>query len=161
MPENFRDPFENQSNEPLLNRDDFAAELDAVYPASGGIRFINYLIDSLGVFLFQIFGTQFLMQAFFGENPNFEDDVVVSSFFLLYLGGGFIYYAFFEAMFQKTPGKFLTRTKVVTVDGGKPAAKEIFIRSISRYVPFEAFSFLSSDAVGWHDYWSRTRVIKG
>ncbi|HEX2675275.1 MAG TPA: RDD family protein, partial [Polyangiales bacterium] len=70
------------------------------------------------------------------------------------------YYIFFEAVFGRTPGKMLTGTRVVTVDGGTPSFTQILGRNLARYVPFEPFSFFGDDAVGWHDSWSGTRVVK-
>ena len=70
---------------------------------------------------------------------------------------------FFEAVFQRSPGKFLTGTKVVNESGGKPTFGQILGRSLCRFIPFEAFSFLfgdSSRVVGWHDKFSGTLVVK-
>lgn len=75
----------------------------------------------------------------------------------------FLYYVLPEYFFQKTPAKFLTRTRVVRVDGSKPSLKLIICRTIFRVVPFEAFSVAGSDQFDgpnwWHDRWSKTRVI--
>jgi len=69
------------------------------------------------------------------------------------------YYVFFEGIFNATPGKMITRTRVVQIDGTKPTIGQVFGRTLSRFVPFEAFSFLGSGS-GWHDRWSRTRVVR-
>ncbi len=69
------------------------------------------------------------------------------------------YYVFFEGIFAATPGKMITRTRVVQVDGTKPTIGQVFGRTFSRFVPFEAFSFLGS-RTGWHDRWSGTRVVR-
>ena len=69
------------------------------------------------------------------------------------------YYVFFEGIFNATPGKMITRTRVVQIDGRKPTIGQVFGRTLSRFVPFEAFSFLGS-GTGWHDRWSRTRVVR-
>ena len=42
---------------------------------------------------------------------------------------------------------------------GRPTYGQILGRTFSRFVPFEAFSFLPSP-VGWHDRWSGTRVVR-
>jgi uncharacterized RDD family membrane protein YckC len=70
------------------------------------------------------------------------------------------YYLFFEGIFNSTPGKMITRTRVVTIQGGKPSFGQIFGRTLSRFVPFEAFSFLGAGATGWHDRWTGTRVVR-
>jgi uncharacterized RDD family membrane protein YckC len=70
------------------------------------------------------------------------------------------YYVLFEGLLQgKTPGKFITNTRVVTLDGYLPNSNSILLRSFSRLVPFEAFSFLAKKPNGWHDRWSDTIVI--
>lgn len=69
------------------------------------------------------------------------------------------YYALFEGTLGRTPGKFITGTRVVTYDGGTPTFGKILGRSFARLVPFEPFSFLTSSN-GWHDRWSRTRVVR-
>ena len=55
-------------------------------------------------------------------------------------------------------GKFITKTRVVSIDGTVPTQKDFLIRSLSRLVPFEAVSFLIGND-GWHDSWSDTRVV--
>ncbi|MGC4067023.1 MAG: RDD family protein [Polyangiaceae bacterium] len=69
------------------------------------------------------------------------------------------YYTFFEALFQKTPAKWITKTRVVTVQCKAPAPGRILHRSLVRLVPFDWLSFLMGDGRGWHDRWSRTCVV--
>ena len=56
-------------------------------------------------------------------------------------------------------GKFVTGTMVLMEDGSKPTFKDIFIRSLCRLIPFEAFSFLGAEGRGWHDSMSDTYVV--
>jgi hypothetical protein len=72
----------------------------------------------------------------------------------------FFYYFAFETLWQRTPGKFITGTKVLTYDGTKPAAKTIALRTMVRFVPFEPLSLLGKEAYGWHDKWSGTVVVR-
>jgi hypothetical protein len=37
--------------------------------------------------------------------------------------------------------------------------KEMVVEHLYRFVPAEAFSFLSKRRPGWHDRWSKTRVV--
>ncbi|WP_309938245.1 RDD family protein [Aureibacter tunicatorum] len=64
-----------------------------------------------------------------------------------------------EVLFAKTIGKAITKTTVVNEDGKKPSPKEVALRTLCRFVPFEAFSFLNDDAYGIHDKWSKTLVV--
>ena len=71
----------------------------------------------------------------------------------------FLYYFLFELFFHKTPGKFITKTKVVMQNGAPADLRHIFLRSLIRLIPFEALSFIGSYPVGWHDEYSDTLVI--
>lgn len=76
----------------------------------------------------------------------------------------FLYYSFFEILYRRTPGKFLTNTSVtntgntnVTNTGNtKPSVPVILLRTMLRLIPFEFLSFLFS--ANWHDRLSNTRV---
>ena len=72
----------------------------------------------------------------------------------------FLYYFIFEAAWQRTPGKFITGTKVVSSDGRKLTATTIAIRTFIRFFPFEPVSFFGKESGGWHDKWSYTAVVK-
>ena len=70
------------------------------------------------------------------------------------------YYVLTETIWGKTPAKFITKTKVVMLDGSKPKIKNIIFRTICRFIPFDAFSFLFSRPTrGWHDIISGTLVV--
>jgi uncharacterized RDD family membrane protein YckC len=69
-----------------------------------------------------------------------------------------VYYVFFEFAFGRTPGKFLTGSRVVALDGRRPTFGQVLRRTLTRFVPFDAVSFLGGRR-GWHDEWSKTRVI--
>lgn len=68
------------------------------------------------------------------------------------------YYALFEGRGGRTPGKWLTGTRVLTLDGRRPGWPAILRRSAVRLVPFDPLSFVLGPA-GWHDAWSGTRVV--
>ena len=124
-----------------------------IYPASGGKRFANYLLDIIFFYIFAfIFG---IILAFIGLGDLIEDanDLLLGIIIVL------LYYVPLESIFGRTIAKFITRTKVVTVSGDKPSFGNILGRTLCRFIPFEAFSFLGGEAVGWHDSISKTRVI--
>ena len=68
-----------------------------------------------------------------------------------------LYYFFFEWVFQATPGKMLTGSRVVNENGSKPSAGKIFKRSLLRLIPLE---WLSGFSELWHDKWSETYVVE-
>ncbi len=118
-------------------------------------RFFNALIDyTVGFFLagFVVgFILGLLQLAPSSDSDQFYNAVgLISSF--LYLFGA-------EYFYGKTLGKVITGSKVVTADGEKPSAGQILLRTLIRFIPFEAFSFLGKRPIGWHDKWSKTRVI--
>jgi hypothetical protein len=78
--------------------------------------------------------------------------------FILLILFRLVYYPFFETLLGTTPAKILTRTRVVTVSGDKISFNDSFNRTLSRFVPFESFSFFGAE--GWHDQWSGTVVVK-
>ncbi len=65
-----------------------------------------------------------------------------------------------EYKWQRTLGKFLTKTIVINEYGNKPELGQLVLRSLIRIVPFEPFSCLGDNSNGWHDRWSSTFVVK-
>jgi uncharacterized RDD family membrane protein YckC len=64
-----------------------------------------------------------------------------------------------EVTLQATVGKLITGTIVVDMHGEAPDVRTIISRSFCRLIPFDAFSYIGADAIGWHDTISGTRVI--
>lgn len=70
-----------------------------------------------------------------------------------------VYYSFFETIFSKTPGKMLTHSKVVDLNGKKPRVGQILWRSLLRLTIIDMFfgPFLGGPL---HDYASKTTVVE-
>ena len=114
-------------------------------------RIINYIIDSVASFGL-VFLILTIIQLIFGELiPIFTLALILISFAA--------YFIILELLFQKTLGKFITKTMVVTLDGQKPNQRDIVIRTVCRFIPFDQFSFLLLKD-GFHDMLSKTKVIK-
>lgn len=64
-----------------------------------------------------------------------------------------------ETVFQKTIGKFLTKTKVISQDGEKPTFQKIVGRTFGRLIPLDHISYFFSKE-GFHDRVSATTVVK-
>lgn len=79
--------------------------------------------------------------------------------YVLFFICSLIYYIFFEVVFGATPAKFLTESRVVTLEGKKISLKQGTLRTLYRHVPFANLSFLFGPD-GAHDYWSKTLVVK-
>ena len=132
---------------------------------SQGKRFINYLVDRVLMTIGSICVGLVLgiMLAIVDPDSAVVDDSMLTAIgYIIGFIFVFLYFAIFESIFQKSPGKFLTGTKVVNELGNKPSFGQILGRSACRFIPFEAFSFLfgnSNRVVGWHDKFSGTRVV--
>jgi uncharacterized RDD family membrane protein YckC len=118
-----------------------------------GTRVINFLVDTIIVFLityglykwwnFYVFYWQFKYYSFY-------------KFFYATL---FIYYTLFELVVSRTPGKWLTMTRVRTVTGGRPAFHQVLLRSLLRLTIIDAF-FIPFLERPLHDALSKTRVVE-
>ena len=135
------------------------------YPASIQKRFFNLLIDYLAIFHLAILvgfvlGTLFVIT---GNNELITGDqnIFKNSFvkILLSLSIIFFYYFICETFLKgKTLGKYATKTQVRKISGEKPSTRDVFIRSLLRFIPFEPISFLFGKK-GWHDEFSNTQVV--
>ena len=128
-------------------------------PAGSGLRFVNFMIDKIGAFIAAlVLGIALVVVTGLGHNHElrrgFHSMGIVAGV-LVYLA----YYFFFEALTQRTPGKWVTGTKVVREDGTKPTSGQILGRTFARIIPFEMFSFFGANTIGWHDRFSNTIVV--
>jgi len=120
-----------------------------------GIRFVNFLIDFI-VWLILAFIVSFIIGIF--VQPTDQGLLTLFGYVLIF--GTFIaYYAIMEIKFQKTVGKFVTKTKVVKMNGEKPTDGDIITRTFCRLIPFDRLSFLFVKN-GIHDFLSKTKVVK-
>ncbi|HEV3413464.1 MAG TPA: RDD family protein [Puia sp.] len=133
-----------------------------LFQASGGKRFINYLIDWVAFSLIW----QFLFARLIGELLvliNFPIDNTAALYSFSYLS----YFTFFGVLLGgveaatggKTLGKLVTQTRAINDDGSRLKPGKAFLRYLVRLVPFEAFSALGSPSYPWHDRWTGTLVI--
>lgn len=100
-----------------------------------------------------------LLIGFVAAMADFSVDRILAHALLLNLATVLVYFVFFESVFGRTPGKFLTGSVVVDSEFERPSLTRILGRTLSRFVPFEGLTFLGRDASGWHDRWSGTRVV--
>ncbi len=83
----------------------------------------------------------------------------IYSVLYFFFGMIFIYYTFFEGIFKRTPGKWLSLSKVVNKTGGKPFFWQIIIRSLVRVTVIDCF-FIPFLDKPLYDYLSGTAVVK-
>ncbi|HTF03527.1 MAG TPA: RDD family protein [Bacteroidia bacterium] len=124
----------------------------------GWARFAHYLIDTvfLSIIRYGInFGIGFAIGSGVMRGGNDLSLQLGLSLFGIFIN--LIYYTIFEAMYASTPGKLLLGRVVIDEYGQRPETGTVMLRSLSRMVPFEAFSCLSER--GWHDRWTKTFVV--
>ncbi len=142
---------------PKSQVDDKIQVIEKVIPASKWLRFFNFLIDYVAfIFIGAVVGISVAI-IWGDEGIEFIEsvpDIVFSA--PIILG----YYIVFEALTGRTLGKFITGTRVVNEKGMKVSFGQVVGRSFSRFIPFEAFSFLGERGRGWHDSLPKTYVIK-
>lgn len=128
--------------------------------AAQPLRFLNVVIDMVVFLVIWFFSAVVLM--ILGLDQTFTDETgepfpIVPIITLIPIFWG--YYILTEYYFQRTLGKVLTQTKVVSETGDKPTLKQITIRTLCRSIPMEYVSYLASPE-GLHDKLSKTRVVK-
>ena len=119
--------------------------------ATGTKRFLNSLIDGIVIQIinyayFYVTGPLSSRYDIYDDNPAISLARGGAVYIILIL-----YYVVLESVYGKTIGKMATGTKVVDLYGNKPDAKKALLRTICRFIPFDAFSFLGSPSKGWHD----------
>ncbi|KAF1712957.1 RDD family protein [Pseudoxanthomonas sacheonensis] len=130
-------------------------------PAGKWRRFFNWLLDSAAYyFLAAAVGFAAVLiggdpAAAWIESLGFWGEQALGMAIML------AYYIPQEAAFGFTLGKLITGTRVVNENGEKPTFVQAVLRTICRFIPFEAFSVLLTDpARGWHDSLAKTYVVR-
>ena len=119
------------------------------------IRFVNFLIDFMVIFILYFIIVP-VIETFLPLVNQTERAIYRIGSLVFFVA---LYYIPLEHGFQKTLGKIVTKTKVVTLEGNKPELIDIISRTFCRLIPFDRFSFFYSRN-GFHDAISRTKVIK-
>ncbi|MFB2923486.1 protein kinase domain-containing protein [Aerosakkonema funiforme] len=132
-------------------------------PTTSGKRFLNLMIDFVFLWIFSLmFGlTLGIFLAIIGVDSGIFDsaneEVLGWIVFIIY---NILNYLILESTCGKSMAKFITKTKVVMNDGRKPDFAVILVRTLCRFIPFDALSFLlSGNPIGWHDRLSKTMVV--
>lgn len=121
-----------------------------------GTRVINFIVDSIlaALLAFGAFNWWDFYVYYYG--------IQYIPFYYFLAAVTFLYYLFFEAIFSRTPGKWLSLSKVVNAKGAKPSFGQIIIRCAMRIIGFVIFDsiLLSFKNKTLHDYVSKTNVIE-
>ncbi len=123
--------------------------------AKKGLRFANRLVDIIIII--------FVLYMNIIENYQFRElfrGTGAGTLLLVEFSLGLFYYLLLEGMFNTTIGKIITGTTIVDSEGKRPGFGRIIGRTLCRFIPFEALSFLGSSGRGWHDSISETYVVR-
>jgi len=146
------------------NRERDTEEFIAIRPVKSiapGPRFAHFVID-LTAFQIVIYLVSYIFELL-ASLTNLSPSLILSlnllnNIILLLLFPAL--YAICEYKWQKTPGKYITKSVVIDEYGNKPELRAIILRSIIRFVPFEPFSCYEDNySRGWHDRWANTWVV--
>ncbi len=115
-----------------------------------GTRFLNCLVDNSCIFAIAYVAYILLKFA--------PMTFMTYRFWKVWLVVTGIFYLFFETVFTRTPGKWLTLTKVETKEGRRPNFFQVFLRTLVRYTLIDAF-FQPILGKTLHDFLSGTEVV--
>lgn len=131
--------------------------------ASHGQRFLHRIIDVIMIYILVIVFAAVTTLVALLLNPeagnifeNISDGVSMLIFILISI----IYYLIFEGFFSRSVAKFITNTIVVNEDGSEPDFLTILKRTLCRFIPFDAFSYLGGQSRGWHDSIPNVYVVR-
>ena len=158
---NYNDSYPSATQTDLFEEGEFVEYTEA----SKGQRFINYLLDYLVMYFGIAYATTYLLlQVLLATSPETAYDLFgggnVLASYIIAIANHLLYYTICEKVFRgHTLGKLVTGTRVIREDGEELTFKDAFLRTLSRLVPFEAFSIWFGEGM-WHDTWTKTKVIK-
>jgi len=118
-------------------------------------RLLNFLVDSLIIFLLAIILS--IIPGIFKTNYTIPQVEFITC--CLIFVSFMLYYVILEFKYQKTVGKYITKTKVVMGNGNIPTFRDILIRTIFRLIPLDRLSYVFTTN-GFHDFLSNTTVKK-
>lgn len=117
-----------------------------------GTRIAHFFLDTLFIFIGSFIAYRWynFNVFFYGFRPIRFGEF----FFLFYLA----YIFLFEFLFQRTLAKWITKTKVVTTDGRRPALWQFIIRALVRTSMVSMFG-LAWNGKPLHDTFSKTILV--
>ncbi|TRX27998.1 RDD family protein [Flavobacterium franklandianum] len=144
-----------------MKNTEFTVTVDLL--ATRGQRLINCFLDLLIVHIIMgSIGTTVIIIGDITNNyelSNWIESTTTLEKLLFWFVIQFLYYFLTETYFSRTFAKYFTQTIVVTKDGSRPNKRTIIIRTLSRFIPLEALTFLGTNIRGLHDLFSETYVV--
>ena len=121
--------------------------------AGFGTRVFNFIIDTL-----LIFAISYGISSWWDFQVTFWHYTYFPFYFFFWVTM-FVYYTIFEAIFKRSPAKWLTISKVVNKKGRGAALWQIIVRSLVRLTIIDCF-FIPFLDKPLHDYLSKTEVVE-
>jgi uncharacterized RDD family membrane protein YckC len=118
-----------------------------------GTRTLNFVVDTLIIFFLSFLA--YHGWAFYA----YYYGIIYVPFYYFFWSILFLYYILFESIFSRTPGKWLSLSKVVNRKGKKASFLQILLRSVARLTIIDCFFIPFLDKT-LHDYISRTEVVE-
>ena len=121
-----------------------------------GTRVLTFVVDSIIVFLLTFAASRTWTWYVFYYH------ITYIPFFYFWSAVTFLYYLFFEGIWRRTPGKWMSLSKVVGADGKKASFGQVSVRCLIRVVGvvFIDSLFLPIWGRTLHDYVSKTYVVE-
>lgn len=126
-----------------------------------GVRFGYFMIDVVFYYIITIIiGVIIGIIVVATDNVDLLTPGTPLMTFLDYMGYPiyFLYYAFFDKFTGGSLGKIICGYTVIDEQAEKISFGKSMLRTICRFIPFEAFSCFAER--GWHDTLSKTYVVK-
>jgi len=128
---------------------------------SQGVRFGYFMID-VAFFYIITFIIGLLIGIIIVATGNVDllryDSALMKFLNLMNYPVFFLYYAISEGLGGATLGKLICGYTVIDDQANKVSFPKALLRTVCRYIPFEAFSCFAER--GWHDTLSKTYVVK-
>lgn len=121
-----------------------------------GTRVLNFVVDTILVLLLTYAAYRSYTWYVFYYNIKYYP------FFEFWFTITFLYYLFFEGIWRRSPGKWMSLSKVVGEGGKKASFGQIVVRCIVRVVGVIVIDSIFLSIIGrtLHDYVSKTYVIE-
>ena len=118
-----------------------------------GTRVLNFLADTLIISLlsYGLYKWYMFYVVYYSYQPY--------QYYVFFYATLFVYYFLFEALLSRTPGKFLTMTRVRNTSGKRPGIYFVFFRTLLRLTLIDPF-FIPVFGRPLHDHLSKTRVTE-
>jgi uncharacterized RDD family membrane protein YckC len=118
-----------------------------------GTRTLNFIVDTLIIFFLSLLA--YNVWKFYAYYYH----IIYIPFYYFFWSILFLYYILFESIFSRTPGKWLSLSKVVNKNGKKATFLQIVLRSLARLTIIDCFFIPFLDKT-LHDFISKTEVVE-